>query len=129
MQNLPAKDDTIRLAVIPPPGYLILGVDYSQIELRILAALSQDPDMLEAYRTGKDIHSATAAYMFGYSYERVRQAEDVDNPTEEDHHIQNLRKGAKAVNFGIIYGESKYGLARGLGISVDEADAFIQKWF
>jgi DNA polymerase-1 len=103
LQNLPARDDkfNIRKAFIPRQGYTFITADYSQIELRILAYFSKDPVLVEAYKEGKDIHKATA---------------DI---------LGCERKTAKAVNFGIIYGQTDYGLSKGLGISLEEAKKFI----
>jgi DNA polymerase-1 len=92
-----------------------LGADYSQIELRILAHFSQDPSLIEDFRQGADIHSRTAARVFGI-------ANESDVTMEQ-------RSGAKAVNFGIIYGMSRFGLSEGLGITVKEAGSYINEYF
>ncbi|WP_163328128.1 DNA polymerase I [Desulfurobacterium thermolithotrophum] len=117
LQNLPVSDEIskkIRYAVTAPSGYNLIWADYSQIELRILAHLSQDEKLLEAYRKGRDIHTETASYLFGVS------AEEVD---------EKLRRIAKTVNFGIIYGMSPHGLSERLGISVEEAEKYIERYF
>ena len=105
----------IRKAFIPRNGWQLLAADYSQIELRILAALSQDPGLLEAFRTGQDIHTATAARLFDVPPEQVDR---------------NRRSTAKMVNFGIPYGISAFGLAQRLGnVSRTEAQEIIDNYF
>lgn len=128
-QNLPSGNTMIRRAIIPPEGYKILNIDYSQIELRILASLSRDPNMVDAYNHGKDIHSQTASLVFDIPYEKFREAEDADTITDEYRELQNMRKKSKTVNFGIIYGQTAYGLATGLEISEEEAQYMIDGWF
>ncbi len=128
-QNLPSKEDRIRKAIIPPRGYLITSIDYSQIELRILAALSRDPGMLQAYAEGYDIHSHTAALIFDRRYEDYREAEEADTPTAWHKKLQNERKLAKNANFGIIYGQTAYGFSRFHGVSEQEAQEVIDGWF
>ena len=93
---------------------LILSADYSQIELRLLAHVSGDEHLIHAFSTGEDIHTMTAAKVFGVGLNEV---------------TKEMRRRAKAVNFGIVYGQSKYGLARNLGISNNEAQEFIDKYF
>lgn len=115
LQNLPVSDDIskrIRYAVTAPEGYVLVWADYSQVELRILAHLSGDEKLIEAYRKGKDIHAETARHLFG-----------VDEVSEE------LRRVAKTVNFGIIYGMSPKGLSERLGIPLDEAREYIERYF
>jgi DNA polymerase-1 len=118
LQNIPIRSEegkVIRAAFIArESGRKILSADYSQVELRIMAALSRDKNMLEAFAGGEDIHRSTAAKIFHVS------------PDEVD---ENMRRKAKEVNFGIIYGISQYGLARRLGISNMEAQQFIQSYF
>ncbi len=117
LQNIPIRTEIgreIRAAFVPAPGHLLIAADYSQIELRLLAHLSQDPLLLAAYRRGDDIHSLTAAEVFG-----------VPPLMLSDEH----RRRAKAVNFGIVYGLSAFGLARQLGIPQAEAARFIQRYF
>jgi len=117
LQNIPIKGELgqkIRKAFIAPQGYLLLSADYSQIELRIIASLSEDQNMIKAFKLDKDIHSQTAAEIFN------KKIDEVD--TEE-------RRIAKTVNFGIIYGMGAHGLAQTLKISYEEADAYIQKYF
>lgn len=117
LQNLPVRTERgrlIRQAVIPDAGCLFLSADYSQIELRLMAHFSQDRHMLEAFRTGQDIHAATAAKIFGVSPEEV---------TKEQ------RRRAKTANFGIIYGISSFGLAQQLDCSRSEAKALIDGYF
>ncbi|KPJ62168.1 MAG: hypothetical protein AMS15_04860 [Planctomycetes bacterium DG_23] len=118
LQNIPirtALGRTIRQAFVPgEEGMCLLTADYSQIELRILAHLSQDETLLQAFRRGEDIHAFVASEVFG-----VRASE----VTPE------MRRRAKAVNFGVIYGQSPFGLARALGISLEEAAHFIDAYF
>ncbi|WP_361701138.1 DNA polymerase, partial [Streptomyces sp. NPDC046727] len=109
LQNIPVRNDEgrrIRQAFIAPEGYRIVAADYSQIELRIMAHLSQDEGLLKAFAEGKDIHRATASEVFGVPLDKV---------TGEQ------RRSAKAINFGLIYGMSAFGLARQLGIPRGEA--------
>jgi len=114
LQNIPIRTEIgreIRKAFIPSqPGQLILSADYSQIELRIMAHLSQDQTMIESFKHNEDIHRTTAALIFGISEQEV---------TSEH------RRKAKTINFGIIYGMSRYGLAERLHISAEEAQEFI----
>ncbi|GAA4450560.1 DNA polymerase I [Rurimicrobium arvi] len=118
LQNIPIKTERgreIRKAFIPRDAdHVLLSADYSQIELRIIAAISEDERMIQAFREGKDIHTATAANVYG-----VPEAE-VD---------KTMRRNAKAVNFGIIYGQSAFGLAENLGISRTEAKGIIDAYF
>lgn len=117
LQNIPARTEVgvdIRRAFVAPPGRLLLGADYSQIELRILAHLSGDESLIEAFLLGEDLHRRTAATLFGVSPEAV------------DH---RMRATAKRVNFGIIYGITPYGLSRDLGIPEEEAKALIDRFF
>ncbi|MDE6086511.1 MAG: DNA polymerase I, partial [Muribaculaceae bacterium] len=104
----------IRRAFIPDEGDLMLSADYSQIELRLMAELSKDPDMVEAFATGKDIHRATAAKIYHKALEEVTDTE---------------RRNAKTANFGIIYGISAFGLSERLGISRGEAKMLIDGYF
>ncbi len=117
LQNIPIRNEEgrrIRQAFIAPTGYKILAVDYSQIELRIMAHLSGDKALLDAFRDGKDIHAATAAEIMGVSIEQVSSEQ---------------RRRAKAVNFGLIYGMSAFGLAKQLGIPRGEAQTYMDKYF
>jgi DNA polymerase-1 len=117
LQNIPIRTELgrkIRQAFVPPPGYVLVSADYSQIELRVLAHLSQDPVLLDAFRTGQDIHSRTAMEIF-----EVREEE-----LTREH-----RTRAKAVNFGVIYGQGDSGLSKSLGISRAEASSFIAAYF
>ncbi|MDT8384503.1 MAG: DNA polymerase I [Gammaproteobacteria bacterium] len=117
LQNIPirsAEGRRIRQAFIAPPGHTILAADYSQIELRIMAHLSDDPSLLQAFSAGEDIHRATAAEVFGLPLEEV--------DTEQ-------RRSAKAINFGLIYGMSAFGLARQLGIPRGDAQKYIDLYF
>jgi len=118
LQNIPVRTEAgrrIRQAFVAGDGQsVLLAADYSQIELRLLAHFCGDPSLVEAFAEGQDIHRTVAAQVNGVSLEDVTPAQ---------------RSAAKAVNFGIIYGQTPYGLARGLGIAVSEARAFIDTYF
>ena len=118
LQNIPVRSEQgrqIRQAFIAPgPDWVLLTADYSQIELRMLAHFCQDENLLEAFRTGRDIHNVVAAQIFGV---------DESNVTDEQ------RRQAKTVNFGVIYGLSAYGLASRLSITQSEASIFIEAYF
>ncbi|MDD5272890.1 MAG: DNA polymerase I [Methylovulum sp.] len=117
LQNIPirsAEGRKIRQAFIAPPGYKIVAADYSQIELRIMAHLSADEGLLRAFGQGEDIHKATAAEVFGVEPGQV---------------TQELRRSAKAINFGLIYGMSSFGLAQQLGLDRKQAQAYIDLYF
>jgi DNA polymerase-1 len=118
LQNIPIRTDKgkeIRKAFIPRnEEFTLMAADYSQIELRIIAALSKDKNMIEAFSSGQDIHKATAAKVFSVSLEEV---------------TRDQRSAAKAVNFGIIYGQSAFGLAQNLNISRTEAKSIIDAYF
>ena len=117
LQNIPVRTDEgrrIRQAFIARDGYCIMAADYSQIELRIMAHLSQDKGLLKAFAEGKDIHRATAAEVFGVPLDEV---------------TADQRRSAKAINFGLIYGMSAFGLARQLGIPRGEAQRYMDLYF
>jgi DNA polymerase-1 len=117
LQNIPVKTALgreIRAAFIAAPGRVLLSADYSQIELRLMAHFSDDPLLLNAYRTGQDIHTLTASEVFGVS------PDTMDKET---------RNRAKAVNFGIVYGISPFGLAQQLGIDQHQARLYIETYF
>ncbi|HJW29353.1 MAG TPA: DNA polymerase I, partial [Saprospiraceae bacterium] len=118
LQNIPIRTDRgkeIRKAFIPRnDDFLILSADYSQIELRIIAAITQDEGMLEAFRKGEDIHATTASKVFGVPLAEVSK---------------DMRRKAKAVNFGLAYGQSAFGLAQNLGISRSESKEIIDNYF
>jgi DNA polymerase I len=117
LQNIPVRTAVgreIRAAFIAAPGNVLMSADYSQIELRLMAHFSQDPLLLDAYRTGKDIHTLTASEVFG-----------VDAATMD----KETRNRAKAVNFGIVYGISPFGLAAQLGIDQKTAREYIERYF
>jgi DNA polymerase-1 len=117
LQNIPVRTELgreIRAAFIASPGCMLLSADYSQIELRILAHLSEDPILVEAFRRGEDIHSRTAQEVFGVApFAQTREH----------------RRVAKVINFGVIYGLSAFGLAQNLGIDTKEAAKFIAAYF
>ncbi|MFN3629525.1 MAG: DNA polymerase I, partial [Casimicrobiaceae bacterium] len=117
LQNIPVRTPegrAIRQAFIAPPGHRIVSADYSQIELRIMAHLSEDPTLLDAFARGLDIHKATASEIFGVP---------VDEVTPEQ------RRYTKAVNFGLIYGMGAFGLGQQLGIEKNAAQQFIDRYF
>jgi DNA polymerase-1 len=117
LQNIPIRTEfgrRIRQAFIAPPGYRLLAADYSQIELRILAHLSGDDGLLSAFTQGVDIHRATAAEIFGLKLQDV---------------TADQRRSAKAINFGLIYGMSSFGLARQLGIERNAAQEYMDLYF
>ena len=117
LQNSPIRTDEgreIRRAFVAPSGYVLLDADYSQIELRVLAHLSGDEAMCDAFLKGQDIHTRTAAEINGVAMQDVTPA---------------MRRGAKAVNFGVVYGISGFGLARNAGIPRKDADRFIKTYF
>ena len=117
LQNIPIRTKEgrrVRKAFIAPAGYKLMAADYSQIELRIMAHLSQDESLLDAFRKGLDIHKATAAEVFGVPLDK----------TSEDY-----RRSAKAINFGLIYGMSAFGLSRQLNISRGDAQNYITLYF
>ncbi|MCH8551584.1 MAG: DNA polymerase I [Natronospirillum sp.] len=117
LQNIPIRSEegrSIRKAFVAAPGHRIMAADYSQIELRIMTHLSQDTNLINAFREGKDIHRATAAEIMGIAESEVSGEQ---------------RRAAKAVNFGLIYGMSAFGLARNLGISRGEAQTYVETYF
>ncbi|MBA6342942.1 DNA polymerase I [Colwellia sp. MB02u-10] len=117
LQNIPIRSEEgrkIRLAFIAPPEHKIVAIDYSQIELRIMAHLSDDPGLVKAFSEGKDVHKATAAEIFAVPLDEVT----IDQ-----------RRSAKAVNFGLIYGMSAFGLAKQLNVPRHTAQAYIDKYF
>ncbi|RCS29244.1 DNA polymerase I [Rhodanobacter denitrificans] len=117
LQNIPVRTEEgrrIRQAFIAPPGWQVMAADYSQIELRIMAHLSGDEGLLKAFREGGDVHRATAAEVFGLKPEEVSA---------------NQRRAAKAINFGLMYGMSAFGLARQLGVDRGEASDYMARYF
>ncbi|HHQ4533810.1 TPA: DNA polymerase I [Aeromonas veronii] len=117
LQNIPVRNEQgrrIRQAFIPSAGYKLVAADYSQIELRIMAHLSGDKGLLTAFAEGKDIHKATAAEVFGVALDAV---------------TTDMRRSAKAINFGLIYGMSAFGLAKQLGIGRAEAQKYMDLYF
>ena len=117
LQNIPVRTElgrSIRKVFVPEDGYVFVDADYSQIELRIMAAMSGDKNLINAYRNKTDIHRLTASEVFHVPFDEV---------------TPQLRSSAKAVNFGIIYGISSFGLGQGLNISRKEAEEYIAKYF
>ncbi len=117
MQNIPVRGELggqVRQAFIAPPGFRLLGGDYSQIDLRVLAHFSQDDDLVKAFRHDEDIHAATAARLFGVEASQI---------------TPDMRRFAKTVNFGVIYGMSDYGLEQATELSREEAGKFIKAYF
>lgn len=117
LQNIPIRmplGRAIRKVFVPEPGYLFVSADYSQIELRVLAHMADDKNLIDAYRHNADIHTATASQVFGVPVEEVTPL---------------LRRNAKAVNFGIVYGISAFGLSQDLNITRQEANEYIERYF
>ena len=117
LQNIPVRTEEgrrIRQAFIAPPGWKVMAADYSQIELRIMAHLSGDEGLMRAFQEGGDVHRATAAEVFGLAPEEVSA---------------NQRRAAKAINFGLMYGMSAFGLARQLGVDRGEASDYMARYF
>ena len=117
LQNIPVRNDLgkqIRKLFVPAPGYIFLDADYSQIELRILAHMSEDENLIAAYHQDKDIHAITAASVFHVPLSEV---------------TPQMRRNAKAVNFGIVYGISAFGLSEDLSITRKEAEQYIERYF
>ena len=117
LQNIPMRTELgrlIRKVFVPKEGYVFADADYSQIELRILAHMSEDPGLISAYHEGEDIHAITASKVFHVPFEEVTPLQ---------------RRNAKAVNFGIVYGISSFGLSQDLSISVGEAKEYMEKYF
>jgi DNA polymerase-1 len=117
LQNIPIRTEegrAIRGAFVPEPGWMLLDADYSQIELRVVAALAQDPVLLDAFEAGEDIHRRTASEVFNVPMDQV---------------TSDQRSASKAVNFGLLYGQGAFALAANIGVSQKEAKAFIQRYF
>ena len=117
LQNIPVRMELgrlIRKVFVPEDGYVFLDADYSQIELRVLAHMSQDENLIEAYAQAKDIHAITASQVFHVPFDEVTPL---------------MRRNAKAVNFGIVYGISSFGLSQDLSISRQEAQSYIENYF
>jgi DNA polymerase-1 len=117
LQNIPIRTELgreIRAAFVPRDGWVLVVADYSQIELRLLAHMSQDALLVKSFRAGEDIHTRTAAEVFGVGPLMV---------------TPEMRRNAKAVNFGIVYGQTPFGLAASLGIPRKEAETYIRQYF
>lgn len=117
LQNIPVRTEQgrrIRQSFVAPSGCILLAADYSQVELRIMAHLSQDPGLLRAFEQGLDVHTATAAEVFSTEIEKV---------------TSDQRRHAKAINFGLLYGMSSFGLSKQLGVSRDAAQSYIDRYF
>ena len=116
LQNIPARSDfskLIRKAFIPDDDSFLLSSDYSQVELRVFASISNEKNLIDAFREGKDIHAKTASEIFGVPIDKV---------------TKDMRRNAKAVNFGILYGISSFGLSEDLGIDIKQAKEFIDNY-
>ena len=116
LQNIPARSDfskLIRKAFIPDEDSVLLSSDYSQVELRVFASISNEANLIEAFREGKDIHAKTASEIFHVPIDKV---------------TKDMRRNAKAVNFGILYGISSFGLSEDLGIDIKDAKKFIDNY-
>ena len=117
LQNIPTRTDlgrTVRKSFIAQDGYVLLSVDYSQIELRIVAHMSGDKNMLAAFKAGQDIHAATAAAIYSVPLDKV---------------TREMRRNAKAINFGLIYGMSAFGLSRTTDLTLGESENFVKSYF
>jgi len=117
LQNIPIRTEegrAIRGAFVPEPGWVLLDADYSQIELRVVAALAEDPVLLGAFEAGEDIHRRTASEVFNVPMDQV---------------TSDQRSASKAVNFGLLYGQGAFALAANIGVSQKEAKAFIERYF
>jgi DNA polymerase-1 len=117
LQNIPIRTELgrlVRKAFVATPGWSLVAVDYSQIELRVAAHMAQDQAMLEAFREGKDIHAATAAAIHGIPLDQVTDQQ---------------RRDAKATNFGLLYGMSSYGLTQSTNLTLAEAESFVETYF
>jgi DNA polymerase-1 len=116
LQNIPVRTDLgaeIRKMFVPQPGWVFVDADYSQIELRVLSCMADDESMQEAFRSGEDIHRVTASQVFGVPFDDV---------------TPQMRRSAKAVNFGIVYGISEFSLAEDIGVSRQEAKNYIDSY-
>ena len=117
LQNIPTRTELgrkVRNGFVAAPGWVLLSIDYSQIELRIVAHLAQDEAMLAAFRAGQDIHATTAGAVYGVGLEQVTKA---------------MRRHAKAINFGLIYGMSAFGLSRTTDLTLGESENFVKAYF
>ena len=117
LQNIPVREEMgrrIRKAFVPEDGHVFVGADYSQIELRIMAHLSQDENLINSFNNGDDVHRMTASRVFDIDYDKVTPLD---------------RSRAKAVNFGVIYGMSAFGLSEELGITRRQAEQYIEDYF
>lgn len=117
LQNIPIRTEEgrrVRRAFVAPAGWVLISADYSQVELRVMAHVSEDPGLIEAFMRGEDVHARTAAAVFGVPLSEV---------------TYDMRRIAKAVNFGLIYGQTAYGLSGQIGVSVPKAEEFITRYF
>lgn len=142
--NLQNQPSYIRSAYVASPGYKLMARDYEQLEMRILAHMSKDPTLCNAILTGLDVHSSTAATMFGTSYEAIQEARAKDDRigeakknkqatdevlTDREKELIGYRKIAKTINFGLMYGQGANKLAATVGVSLDKARELIDKYF
>ncbi|MBC7240395.1 MAG: DNA polymerase I, partial [Chloroflexi bacterium] len=117
LQNIPVRTELgrqVRRAFVAPPGHVLLSCDYSQVELRLLAHLSEDPELMSAFHRGEDVHATTAAAIFGVPLAEVTYEQ---------------RSLAKAINFGLMYGMSDYGLSARTDLTREDARRFIENYF
>ena len=132
LQNIPARSELghkIRRAFVTRPGYKIVVADYSQLEMRVLAHFSRDPNMIDIIKSGKDIHAGTASLMFGVPYEEIVEAKKADEPTDRQKELVRFRTMAKSIGFGLMYGMGPHHLAADLHISVDDAKSLMAQFF
>lgn len=143
LQNVPrtTTNPDIKRAFLPPPGYALLEVDYSQAELRIVAELSKDEAMIEIFKKNYNIHVATACKVYNRldDYEEIKglikigekmEAHELQAPENKEYLFWvKAKKKAKTINFGILYGQGPSKLAEGMGVTIDEAKTFIKQWY
>lgn len=132
LQNIPARDpmgQKIREMFIAPADSLIICGDYSQVEMRLLAHFSGDPNMIRIIKEGWDIHCGTASLMYDIPYEELYEAKKAEHPDERQKKLKKMRSDAKAIGFGLMYGMTAHRLSADLGISLEEAQELIDRFF